>query len=220
MIKRSTPSMARSLEHERPLHEPRRDVFWPNCDIEVDPSALPVRFEVPCEESDDECADVMWDITVSRDYVIRRRVSTGGNMVIEPFALSDFCALIIRVGHRKTGGIGVSVNLVSEDLGIEVPLYAAGHSREAALYWHAWSQSLGIPVRMLESDGGWRDPLNNATADAGQASFERSRGRGLQDRRAAFLAKRVMNAQLGEQVSPDAGRSRGMAEQITPPVIS
>jgi len=209
--------MARSLDTERPLHELERDVFWPNCDIEVDPFALPARYEVPCEAGDGASADERWDITVSRDYVIRRRISANGNMVIEPYALSDFCALIIRVGHRDTGGIGISVNLVSEGLGLEIPVYAASHSREAAFYWHAWSRSLGIPVRMLESDGRFRDPLGTTPAEGEQATFDRCRGRGLQDRRAAFLARRVMNAQPDNSGQPDIGARSGSPGHVTPP---
>ncbi len=130
---------------------------------------LPARYQLSCEGSGH--GDDHWDITVSGDYVIRRRVGASGGMVIEPYAISDFSALIVKVGYRANGEVAVSVNLHSDGLGLDIPVYAAGDSRDAARYWLAWSRALALPVRMLERNGALRDPLPRDHVAAASTAF-------------------------------------------------
>ncbi len=162
---------------QRQPHIGAKDV-WPVDRLEVDPFALPVRYELPGRTVLERALGTKWAVTLYRDHVVLWRDARFSRVPARVLPLEEFEAVVATTGTAGDHGSRIAINLVSARHGLSVPLYVADHTDAAAARWEAWGRSLGLPVRACEPDGSLRDPVGMlGSVLCGAPMPRRSRGR-------------------------------------------
>lgn len=143
---------------QRQPHIGAKDI-WPVDRLEVDPFALPVRYELPGRTALERALRTTWAVTLYRDHVVLWRDGRFSNVPARVLPLGEFDAVVATTGIAGYHGSRIAINLVSTRHGLSVPLYVADHADDAAALWDAWGRSLGLPVRVVLADGSLRDPV-------------------------------------------------------------
>ena len=157
-------------------HIEKRDI-WPLEQLEVDPFALPVRYELPGRTMVERAFGSKWAVTLYRDHLVLWQGARFKRRLPRVISLADFDAVIATTGYARNGAFRIAINLVSARHHLEIPVYVADHTADAAARWDAWGRSLGLPVRTVEADGTLNDPLGMlGSVICGNALPRRARG--------------------------------------------
>ncbi len=150
--------------------------IWPLEQLEMDPFALPVRYELPGRTMVERAFGTKWAITLYRDHLVLWQGAKFKRSQPRVIPLSDFDAVIATTGYVR-GAFRIAVNLVSARHDLEIPVYIADHTDHAAARWDAWARSLGLPVRTVDAEGTLNDPLGMlGSVICGRALPRRVRG--------------------------------------------
>jgi len=205
-----------SSEHAEPAHtiipgipanRVKPDDLWRSTRgisaLRLDPFGLPVRFST----SDATADGRVRDIELHRERVVLRRSLHGMRMALNmPVAAYDGISLRLMPGEDGV----LAIVLKHNDPALTLPLFMTLHPSEALAEWRAWSQVLGVPLLLAESDAA-SQPTH---AQLGELQMERPRPRRrrrstLKARRPAFLLRRMPG-----KVSVTAPVHRGEREII------
>ena len=133
--------------------------IWPADRLEVDPFALPVRYELPGRTVLERALGTRWAVTLYRDHIVFWRDARFSHVPARVLPLEEFDGVVATAGPAGRFGRRVAINLVSVRHGLGIPLYVAGHADDAAARWDAWGRSLGLSARVVLADGSLRDPV-------------------------------------------------------------
>ena len=171
--------------------------------LRLDPFGLPVRFSAGDATADGRVRD----IELHRERVVLRRSVHGMRMALNmPVAAYDGISLRLMPGDDGL----LAIVLKHSDPSLTLPLFMTSHPGEALAEWRAWSQVLGVPLLLAETDAA-SQPAN---AQLGELQTERPRPRrrrrgALKARRSAFRLRRKLG-----KVSVTTSVHRGEREII------
>lgn len=174
------------------------DVFWPTCGLHVDPMALPVRYELPGRTFFERAAGVSWAVTLYRDHMVLWRKALFGHRDPLVVPMSEFEAITVRAARSEDGAFRIAIFLRSTVHGMDIPVYAADHTADAAALWDAWGRVLDLPLEIVDADGTRRTPGGVLPPEAAigriarRAGDRRARPRtGPSGRRPLFAGRRL-----------------------------
>ncbi len=155
--------------------------------LRLDPHALPVRYTAHDRGSDDGTRQVELD----RHRLTVRRVVRGIRMKVA-VPVAEFRGISIRLlppEHDQPASSAVL--LEHRDPGLSVPLFVEPSADDLTAQWKAWAAVLGLPLLVVDSDGGLREPFRRMGAVAiGTPSPRRRRRNAVKWRRPRFLMRR------------------------------
>lgn len=149
---------------------------WPLGQLDVDPFALPVRYELPGRTVFERALGSKRTVTLYRDHLVFWENAAFTNRPARVIPMGDFDAVVAVTGYARDGTFRIAISLVSARHDLTIPVYIADHTDDAAARWYAWARSLGLPVRTVEDDGSLHDPLSMlGSVMCGQAQPRRAR---------------------------------------------
>lgn len=179
---------------------------WINRDLRIDPSDLPARFSVPTETGAPASQDA--SIYLDRANVVWKRRLSGLPLTVA-LPLDAYEGVAARVSQEEGGWLTGSVELHHRDPALSLPLAVTRDMEQLAGDWRAWSQTLGLPMLLVEIDG-TVSPVETVTPAVIGSPQPRRRTGLLTKRRPRFLVRRRPGA-AGEQPV-----LRGLREIIAP----
>jgi hypothetical protein len=120
---------------------------WLGRTLRIDPTALPVRFQVPGESGAGD-ASVYLD---RRGVVLKRRLSGLPLTLSLPHSAYDGVA--VRLTSSAEGDLTASVELAHRDPALTLPLAVHRSVEDAAVDWRLWCDVLRLPMLIVEADG-------------------------------------------------------------------
>jgi len=134
------------------------DVFWPTCGLHVDPTCLPVRYELPGRTYFERAAGVKWAVTLYRDHIVLWR--DAAFMRHEPIVvpMAEFESVAVRAAQADGDRFRMTISLRNTVRGMEIPVYSADHTADVAALWDAWGRTLDLPLEIVDADGTIRTP--------------------------------------------------------------
>lgn len=155
---------------------------WAGRSMRLDPFHLPMQFGYRTP-----MGDAMVSVTET-GVVMRRELPCGLPMSIA-LPLAAFEGVAARVAEAD-GDISVSLELLHADPDMCVPLLVSDALEDAAADWHAWVQTTGLPMIMIDLDGTAK-PVDSFMGDAADAEpAPRRRSMTLRRRRPRIFLKR------------------------------
>lgn len=153
---------------------------WSGRSLRIDPKSLPARYDVSAPAE----ASVYLD---RRGVVVKRRLS--GLPLTLSLPIEVYEGIAVRVEPEGAFGLVATVELLHRDPGLSVPLAVTRDMEEAAGDWHAWSETLKLPLILIEADGALTK-VPTATAIPLDCPAPRRRTGLLANRRPRFLVRR------------------------------
>ena len=147
----------------------------------LDPFALPVTFA-----TSDGTAGVRV-VEIYPERVVVRRSLSGMVMAVN-MPVSAYEGVALKLVRGRHGAPGTAeITLEHKDPGLTLSLYVSEHSDEVGTEWQSWSDALGLPMIVNDTQDGWR---RIGEVRAARVRPRRRRHSGLKRRRPVFLARR------------------------------
>lgn len=134
---------------------------WVAEPFDVDPFALPVRYEVRLKGRSSEFVQGVDRIVIGSRSVTVQRTYMGIGLSIKHLPVADFSGVAIRIvpHYGPEGEFIASVNLHHEIERFCLPLHLAFDCDDIGARWQCWSRFLGLPMLLPALDGSWREPF-------------------------------------------------------------
>lgn len=118
---------------------------WAGRAMRLDPFHLPMQFgyQTPMGAA---------SVSVTENGVVMRRELPCGLPMSIALPLAAFEGVAARV-TESDGDISVTLELLHADPDMCVPLLVSDALEDAAADWHAWTQTTGLPMVMIDLDG-------------------------------------------------------------------
>ena len=163
--------------------------------LRLDPYTLPVRYAARDSRADGEVRQV----ELARDRVVLRRRVAGISMNVG-VPVAEFRGVSMRIlppeGEEPAA---VAVMLEHRDPALAIPLFMASDGGDASAEWKSWGRVLGLPLLVVEADGGLREPFSRIGGVALGIPSPRRRRRGaLKRRRPSILLRRKVRRIAGQ----------------------
>lgn len=130
------------------------------------------------------------DIRIDPHQVLIRREMSGLPLTLTvPLASYSGVAAKIHV-QDAVGEMEYHVILLHRDTALSVPLYRGGDMEEAAERWEVWSETLALPLLVIDGDGHSRLTHHGLSACSPNEPLPRRKLRALTGRRPRFLVNR------------------------------
>lgn len=159
---------------------------WAGRHMRLDPFHLP---QIVSYASRDDDSDVAMTID-TRGVVIKRTLPKSGLPFTIALPSKAFAGVAARAIEDGSGEVTVTLELMHSDPMLSVPLLVADNLEDVAADWRAWSERLGLPMLMVESDGVARpleDTIGKVKVDPDRI---RRRRLGYAIKRPRFLMRR------------------------------
>ncbi|MGB8819078.1 MAG: DUF6101 family protein [Rhizobiaceae bacterium] len=171
---------------------------WAGTHMRLDPFRLP---QIVSYASRDDNGDVFMTID-TRAVVIKRRLPKSGLPFTIALPAKAFKGVAARAIDDGAGEVTVTLELLHHDPLLSVPLLVADNLEDVAADWRTWSERMGLPMLMVESDGVARaleDTIGVVKTDPSQTNRRRlgyaiKRPRFLMRRKAGDLGVRMVIA--------------------------
>ncbi len=154
--------------------------------MRLDPFRLP---QIVSYAGREDNGDVSMTID-RRGVVIKRKLPKSGLPLTIALPARAFKGVAARALEDESGAVTVTLELLHNDPQLSVPLLVADTLDDVAADWRAWSESLGLPMLLIESDGVARaleDTIGQVKVDA---SHTKRRRLGYSVKRPRFLMRR------------------------------
>jgi hypothetical protein len=155
--------------------------------LRLDPFALPVRYDARDGGADGKVRQ----IELNRERVVLRRAVRGIPMKVG-VPVAEFRGVSMRMLPPEDSEPAViAVMLEHRDNALSVPVFVSADGDDVIATWKSWSRVLGLPLLVLEDDGGLREPFERlGRLDVGKPSPRRRRRAAIKWRRPAILMRR------------------------------
>ena len=161
---------------------------WAGRAMRLDPFRLP---QTACYAARDDHGSV--SITIEpRGAVIRRTLSRSGIPATIMLPTRAFAGVAARAMVDDRGETLVTLELHHHDPALSVPLLVGSDLFEIASDWRRWSESFGLPMLLIESDG-----VARTLDESAQRAVERRHREAAANEERARLRIRSRAAQLG-----------------------
>jgi len=153
----------------------------------LDPFALPVRFPASDAGADERVRIV----ELHRERVVMRRAVRGIPMAVS-VPVAAFRGVSIRILKNEDGSSAtIAVVLEHRDPGLSTELFASDDGDEILTEWQTWGRVLGLPLLVVERDGGMHEPFQRLGGVRVNAVAPRRRRRtAIRRRRPSILMRR------------------------------
>ena len=159
---------------------------WAGTHMRLDPFRLP---QIVSYAGREDNGDVSMTID-RRGVVIKRKLPKSGLPLTIALPARAFKGVAARALEDESGAVTVTLELLHADPLLSVPLLVADTLDDVAADWRAWSESLALPMLLIESDGVARaleDTIGQVKVDA---SHTKRRRLGYSVKRPRFLMRR------------------------------
>lgn len=143
---------------------------WVGRALRLDPESLPARWSVPTGVGTETDAAVYLD---GAGVVLKRKLS--GLPLTLALPLSAYLGVAVRVTPSDDDQLIASVELLHSDPALTLPLAVTHDMEQAALDWERWSETLRLPLLMIEPDGTVERIVRPAAVPIGTPSPRRRR---------------------------------------------
>ena len=159
---------------------------WSGHEFRLDPARLPQQLSYANRNDDGETV-----ITVDRrGATLKRRLQKSGLPLHIALPANAFRGVAVRATETGPETAFVTLELLHDDEELCVPLCVGQNLPAIARDWQIWSELLGLPMMMVESDGVARSLEETASIVLDRPSQPRRHHSMLAERRPRFLARR------------------------------
>lgn len=136
-------------------------VQWAAEPFDLDPFALPVRYEVRLKGRLAERMHGCDRVVISSRSIAVQRSYLGVRLPIKRLSARDFLGVSIHIWPHDgpEGEFVTSINLHHQDERFCLPLHLAFDYDDAGARWQCWSRFLRLPMLLPALDGSWREPF-------------------------------------------------------------